>query len=74
MASASYLSSPHSTCLVVSIRFICAASLEKLDLVFSDYVIVPMIFFEPDGFTSGSIGLYGNLSCSLWVCLSFCDA
>ena len=30
-------------------------------------------FFEPDGFTSGSIGLYGNSRCRVWVCLCVCD-
>ena len=30
------------------------------------------IIFEPDGFTSGSIGLYGNSRCSLWVCVCVC--
>ena len=34
--------------------------------------------FVPDGITSGTIGLYGNKHCSLWVCVSaslcVCDA
>ena len=33
------------------------------------------LVFEPDGFTSGSIGLYGNSRCSRGsVCLCVCDA
>ena len=31
-------------------------------------------FFVPDVFNSGTIGLYGNPSCSLWVCVSVCPS
>jgi len=50
--------------------------LNNLLLTFGNLLV--QLLIEPDGFTSGSIGLYGNSRCSLWVCvcvcLSVCDA
>jgi len=35
-------------------------------------IVTAKFLFVPDVFNSGTIGLYGNPSCSLWVCVSVC--
>ena len=48
------------------------AELDNVRKVRKRHQVSVKAFFEPDGFTSGSIGLYGNSRCSLWVCVSVC--